>query len=131
MKVPGQGSIYLILVCNIFLHAKLRVHKTITVDANLHRLIYNVLCVRVCVCILSPWRLLPTVRCPRHTGEIQINDRVLWIFIWLLLACFFISVSENVKFHLQRRKLQPPQTGEKTIWYIDGQRKDDKYWYRI
>ena len=26
-----------------FVHAKLRVHRTVTVGANLHRLIYNVL----------------------------------------------------------------------------------------
>ena len=28
---------------------------------------------------------------------------------------FFISISENVIFHLQRRKLQPAQTEEKAI----------------
>ena len=37
---------------------------------------------------------------------------------WVLQPCFFISVSKNVIFHLQRRKLQQPQIGEKTIWYI-------------
>ena len=65
-------------------------------------------CVCVCVCfyILPPWRLLPTARCPRQTWEVRINDLVLWIFMWVLLPSSFISVSENVKFHLQRRKLQ-------------------------
>ena len=65
---------------------------------------------RVCVCvyILPPWRLLPIAMCPRHTWEVWINDLLLWIFIWVLLPSSFISVSENVIFHLQRRKLQPP-----------------------
>lgn len=43
-------------------------------------------------------------------------------------AKFRISVSENVKYHLQRQKLQPQHTGEKTIWYTDGQWKIDIYW---
>ena len=72
--------------------------------------VYVCACARVCVCvyILPPWRLLPIAMCPRHTWEVWINDLLLWIFIWVLLPSSFISVSENVIFHLQRRKLQPP-----------------------
>ena len=46
-----QGSTNLIFACTdfrarngsvrTFVHAKLRLHKTVTVGANLHRLIYN------------------------------------------------------------------------------------------
>ena len=90
------------------------------------------LCVCVCVYILPPWRLLPTVRCPRHAWELRINDLVLWIFIWVLLPSSFISVFKSTLFHLQRRNSSPPKnTGEKTIWYTVLLRKDDIYRYRI
>ena len=68
-------------------------------------------CVRACVCvyILPPWRLLPTARYPRHAWEVWINDLVLWIFIWVLLPSSFISISESIIFHLQRRNSSPPK----------------------
>ena len=79
-------------------------------------------CARVCVCvyILPPWRLLPIAMCPRHTWEVWINDLLLWIFIWVLLPSSFISVSENVIFHLQRRNSSSP-----TNW----RENDMIYWH--
>ena len=79
--------------------------------------------VRVCVCVcvsvhvfvLLPWWLLLSARCLKHTSGARIKDLGLWIVIWVLLPSSFISVSENVIFHLQRWKLQPARTGEKTI----------------
>ena len=72
-------------------------------------------CLCVCVCLYSStcW-FLPAARRLWHTWEVRINDLLLWVF-WGLLPSSFISISESILFHLQRRKLQPPLTGEKTI----------------
>ena len=63
----------------------------------------------MCVYILPPWRFLPTARCPRHAWEVRIKDLVLWIFIWVLLPSSFISISESIIFHFQRRNSSPPK----------------------
>ena len=67
------------------------------------------LCVCVCVYILPLWRFLPTARCLRHVWEVRINDLVLWIFLWAFLPSPFISISESIIFHLQRRNFSQPK----------------------
>ena len=60
--------------------------------------------------------------------RVRINDVKLWVVYAVPLPNFFISVSDNVIFHLPRRKLQWPRTGQKTNmiyiatakrWYTD------------
>ena len=80
---------------------------------------------------LPPWRLLPSSRCLIHAWGVRINDVVLWVLYAVPLPSSFISVSENIIFHLQRRKLQRWPTGEKTIWHKCATRKDDINWYRM
>ena len=65
------------------------------------------LCVYVCVCLYSStcWFLLAAQHL-WHTWEVRINDLLLWV-LWELLPSSFISISESILFHLQRRKLQP------------------------
>ena len=74
----------------------------------------------MCVCIyaLPPWRVLPSARCLRHTWGVRINDVMLWASFQVLLPSSFISISENVMFHLQRRNPSTPTNWRKTIWYI-------------
>ena len=64
-------------------------------------------CVCVCVCLYSStcW-FLPAAQRLWHTWEVRINDLLLWVFCYLLSGSF-ISISESILFHLQRRKLQP------------------------
>ena len=62
------------------------------------------LCVCVCLYSFTCW-LLPTARLLWHTWDIRINSLLLWVSLGPLPS-FFISVSENVMFHLQRRKRQ-------------------------
>ena len=73
------------------------------------------------------WR---TARRLWHTRDFRINDPFLWVFL-RTSAKAFISISESIIFHLQRRKLQPTATAEKTIWHNMGTQKDDIYWHRI
>ena len=76
-------------------------------------------CVCVCVCLCSSTVKASSVRKISETYfRARINNLVLWILVWVLLPSSFISVPENVIFHLQRRKLQWAGTEEKTIWYI-------------
>ena len=84
-------------------------------------------CVRACVCMcacLGFFRLQDVRDMLEGTDQRSCVENI-------NLPRFFISASENVIFYLQRRKLQPPQTGQKTIWHIDDQRKDAIYWHRI
>ena len=97
---------------------------------------YEFMCV-VCVCVcvffymyvcfytLPPWRPLPTARCLRHTWGVRINDAMLWVLFQVLLPSSFISVFENVIFHLQRRNSSTPTNWRETIWYI----RVTKRWY--
>ena len=64
---------------------------------------------RVCVCVClysSTCWFFPAARHLWHTWEVRINDLLLE-YIWVLLPSSFISLSESILFHLQRRKLQP------------------------
>ena len=69
-------------------------------------------CVCVCVCIytLSPWRLLISARCLRHAWGVRINDLVLWVSFQVILPGFFIFISKNVIFNLQKQNT--------SLWYI-------------
>ena len=76
-----------------------------------------VVCVCVCVCVYSSTVKASSVRKMSKTYlRVRINDLVLWILVGCFLPSSIISASENVIFHLQRRKLQPIATGEETIW---------------
>ena len=86
---------------------------------------------RMAVCMYTLPRILPSARCLIHAWRVRINDVMLWVLYAVPLPSSFISVSENVIFHLQRRKLQRWPTGEKTIWYVCAPRKDDINWYRM
>ena len=99
----------------------------LAVDARARACVYVWACVWACVCMyMCGWVgvcilfhhkcLFRLQRCLGHTWglRVRINDLVLLG----ASAKFLISVSKNVIFHFQRRKLQQPQTGEKTIWYI-------------
>ena len=78
-------------------------------------------CVCVCVCVYVCVYTLPPVGFFRLHDVRDILEKFgLTIFCCeYFIDCFvpssIISVSENVSFHLQRRKLQPKRTGEKTI----------------
>ena len=88
-------------------------------------------CVRVCVLILFHRNgFFRLQRCLGHTWGVRINDLAMWVSFQLLLPSSFISISENINIHLQRRDSSTPITGEKTILYI-APRKDDMYWYGI
>ena len=102
--------------------------KSKSIKNTVSQVIFCYLRVCVCIYILSLWRLLPTARCPRHTLRVRINDLVLWILVGCFLPSSFISISENVIFHLQSPARR--QTGEKR-YDILGTQKDDMNWYRI
>ena len=55
-----------------FVHAKLRVHKTVTVGANLHRLIYNLL-----IAIVFSLHLLLLVNFQKISVEDVLNTKLL------------------------------------------------------
>ena len=65
-------------------------------------------CVCVCVCGCVYVYVFIFFHRERKTYlRVRINDLVLWILVGCFLPSSIISVSENVIFHLQRRKLQP------------------------
>ena len=86
-------------------------------------------CVCVCVCVYvcvylysSACWLLPIARRLWHTWGVRISDLLLWVFLGAS-ASSFMPVSKSIIFHLQRWKLQPTATGEKTIWYNTAREK--------
>ena len=90
-------------------------------------------CVCVCVCVFIFYRegffRLQDVRdilegTDQRTYVVNINMDASAKFLHLVIW----------KYHISPPKTKTParhKTGEKTIRYIDGQRKDDIYWYRI
>ena len=72
-------------------------------------------CVCVCLYPFACW-LLPIARRLWHTWDVRISDLLSWVFL-RDSASFFMSISKSIIFHLQRWKLQPTATGEKTKWY--------------
>ena len=85
--------------------------------------VYVCVCVCVYVCVYSS-TLKASSACKMSKTYLKgrINDLVLWILIWVLLPSSFISVSENVIFHLKWRNSNLSTTGEKRydIWYISN-----------
>ena len=62
----------------------------------------------VCVCLYSSTVKTSSVcKMSKTYLRVQINDLVFWILIDCVMPSSIIAVSENVIFHLQRRKLQP------------------------
>ena len=96
---------------------------------NCNRVLIFFLRLSVCVCLYSStcW-FLPAARHLRHTWEVRINDLFCCEYFWVLLPSSFISISESILFHLQRRTLQP------TAYWRENDLiqcwKDDIYWYR-
>ena len=66
-------------------------------------------CMYVCVCVFILFHLLVSSGCTTSVIYVRSSDQrsfVVSIF-WVLLPSSFISISESILFHLQRRKLQP------------------------
>ena len=62
-----------------------------------------------CVCVFMLFHLLVSSGCTTSVIYVRSSDQrsfVVSIF-WVLLPSSFISISESILFHLQRRKLQP------------------------
>ena len=65
-------------------------------------------CVCVCVCLYSSTVKASSVcKMSKKYLRVQINDLVLLILVDCVMPSSIIAVSENVTFHLQRRKPQP------------------------
>ena len=63
----------------------------------------------LCVCVFMLFHLLVSSGCTASVIYVRSSDQrsfVVSIF-WVLLPSSFISISESILFHLQRRKLQP------------------------
>ena len=73
-------------------------------------------CVCMCMCVWGSFITSATIY--GTYLRVQINDLVLRVLCWVLLPSFFISVSKNVIFHLQRQNSSTLTTVEKTICYI-------------
>ena len=75
-------------------------------------------CVYVCVCVctLSP-RFLSSARCLRHTWGYE-STMLCWVSFPVLLPSSFISVFENVIFHLQRGNSSLPTNWRKMMIYL-------------
>ena len=68
------------------------------------------MCVYVCVCVcLYSFAVKASSVCKisKTYLRVRINDLVLLILVDCVMPSSIIAVSENVIFHLQRRKLQP------------------------
>ena len=89
-------------------------------------------CVRVCVCLYSSTVKASSV-CKISKGylRVRINDLVLWILVGCFVPSSIISVSDNVIFHLQRRKLPPKVYWRQNERIQCAPGKDYIYWYRI
>ena len=86
-------------------------------------------CVYVCVCVClysSTVEAFSVCKMSETYLKAQINDLMLWILIWVLLPSSFISVSENVIFHLQRRKLQLDTKLERNRYKLTARGSDKK-----
>ena len=71
--------------------------------------VFMCVCVCVCVCVFMLFHLLVSSGCTTSVIYVRSSDQrsfVVSIF-WVLLPSSFISISESILFHLQRRKLQP------------------------
>ena len=92
-------------------------------------------CVRacVCVCVFILFHLLASSDCKTSVTYLRCSDQRSFVVSTARGFCqvpsspylkmsYFIPKDENASQH---------KTGEKTIWYIDGQLKDDIYWYRV
>ena len=83
--------------------------------------LYACVCVYVCIYTLSPWRLLISAGCLRHAWGVRINDSVLWVSFQVILPGFFIFISKNVIFNLQKQNT--------SLWYILLAKKRNIYIY--
>ena len=73
------------------------------------KLVAGSVCVCVCVCVClysSTVKASPVCKMSKTYLKVRMNDLVLWIFVDCVMPSSIIAVSENVIFHLQRRKLQ-------------------------
>ena len=144
-KLPSRANLALIFV-NFHICSQLEL--IIWIWTIILFIILYVLCVCVCVCVCvyvdPPWRL--HLSGTAGTTREQMNDVVLktldssvsslHLYFGMQNLTFqvatlsfsytssFISVSENAIFQLQRQKIQPPATGEKTKWYKTFRKKD-------
>ena len=76
-------------------------------------------CVRVCVCVcvFILFHLLASSGCTMSLTYVRSSDQRSFVVSILLASAKFLHLYFWILFHLQKRKLQPPLTGEKTIWY--------------
>ena len=66
-------------------------------------------CVRVCVCVFMLFHLLVSSGCTTSVIYVRSSDQPSFVvsIFWVCLPSSFISISESILFHLQRRKPQP------------------------
>ena len=80
--------------------------KKIAVDGCRAYDVNNFVC--VCVCLYSSTvKAFSVCKMSETYLRAWINDLVLWISVDSVMPSSIIAISENVIFHLQRRKLQP------------------------
>ena len=86
-------------------------------------------CVRVCL-YSSTVKVFSVCKMSKAYLRVLINGLVLWILVGCFMPSSKISVSENIIFHLQRRKLQPNPYWRENNMIKCAPRKGDIYWRR-